>query len=81
MALLLSRFLLTVRRVENPLAHAVSSAPTEDPPALSFSNAGSTLSDDKKQMLRKIDTASLLTLRNCMQTVYEDGPRRDLRLW
>ncbi|KFY41085.1 hypothetical protein V495_05063 [Pseudogymnoascus sp. VKM F-4514 (FW-929)] len=28
-----------------------------------------------------LDRISLITLRNCMQTVFEDGPRRDRRLW
>ncbi|KAH7411185.1 bacterial alpha-L-rhamnosidase domain-containing protein [Cadophora sp. MPI-SDFR-AT-0126] len=28
-----------------------------------------------------IDQISQITLRNCMQTVFEDGPRRDRRLW
>ncbi|MEI6521463.1 MAG: sugar hydrolase, partial [bacterium] len=28
-----------------------------------------------------IDQVSLRTLRDCMQTVYEDGPKRDRRLW
>jgi hypothetical protein len=32
-------------------------------------------------MLQKIDEISLRTLRNCMQTVLEDGPKRDRRLW
>jgi hypothetical protein len=32
-------------------------------------------------MLRDIDKISLNTLRNCMQTVFEDGPKRDRRLW
>jgi hypothetical protein len=32
-------------------------------------------------LLRRIDTVSLATLRDCMQTVFEDGPRRDRRLW
>jgi len=31
--------------------------------------------------LRRIDAVSLNTLRDCMQTVFEDGPRRDRRLW
>ncbi|RDW59419.1 hypothetical protein BP6252_12506 [Coleophoma cylindrospora] len=31
--------------------------------------------------LTAIDRISQLTLRNCMQTVFEDGPRRDRRLW
>ena len=28
-----------------------------------------------------LDQVSLRTLRNCMQTVFEDGPKRDRRLW
>jgi len=59
----------------------VSSAPASNPPPLTFSKAGRSLSDADKTKLRKIDDAALLTLRNCMQTVYEDGPRRDMRLW
>jgi len=31
--------------------------------------------------LKEIDRISQLTLRSCMQTVFEDGPRRDRRLW
>lgn len=31
--------------------------------------------------LRKIDRASLKTLQDCMQHVFEDGPKRDRRLW
>jgi len=31
--------------------------------------------------LRQIDDISLNTLRDCMQTVFEDGPKRDQRLW
>ena len=31
--------------------------------------------------LRKIDEVSIRTLRDCMQTVFEDGPKRDRRLW
>jgi hypothetical protein len=31
--------------------------------------------------LLSIDMVSLRTLRDCMQTVYEDGPKRDRRLW
>ena len=30
---------------------------------------------------RKIDDIALRTLRNCMQEVFEDGPKRDRRLW
>lgn len=31
--------------------------------------------------LKKIDRASLKTLQDCMQHVFEDGPKRDRRLW
>lgn len=32
-------------------------------------------------VIREIDRVSLNTLKECMQTVYEDGPKRDQRLW
>lgn len=35
-------------------------------------------SDDK---LRKIDSVAVNTLKNCMHRVFEDGPKRDRRLW
>ena len=31
--------------------------------------------------LRELDRVGLNTLKNCMQTVFEDGPKRDRRLW
>lgn len=31
--------------------------------------------------LKEIDRVSNLTLKNCMQSVFEDGPKRDRRLW
>ena len=31
--------------------------------------------------LAVLDRISMVTLRDCMQTVFEDGPRRDRRLW
>ncbi|GAA5839427.1 hypothetical protein JCM9279_005937 [Rhodotorula babjevae] len=68
----------------NVLAKAVSSAPRQNPPELTFSGPEATslkLSSEDKAMLLKIDAAAHTTLRNCMQTVYEDGPRRDQRLW
>ncbi len=41
----------------------------------------SDLPDDLPEVLRELDRVSLRTLRNCMQTVFEDGPKRDRRLW
>lgn len=32
-------------------------------------------------ILNSIDQVSIFTLRECMQSVFEDGPRRDRRLW
>lgn len=32
-------------------------------------------------LLQRIDRVSLRTLQNCMQSVFEDGPKRDRRLW
>jgi len=32
-------------------------------------------------LLRQIDEVGLRTLRNCMQGIFEDGPKRDRRLW
>ncbi len=33
------------------------------------------------QRIRDIEHTALVTLKECMQTVYEDGPKRDRRLW
>ena len=32
-------------------------------------------------LLREIDKVAVNTLKNCMQRVFEDGPKRDRRLW
>ncbi len=32
-------------------------------------------------IIEEINKISLVTLKECMQTVYEDGPKRDRRLW
>ena len=39
------------------------------------------LSEDCDPMIRRINEVGLKTLAECMQTVYEDGPKRDQRLW
>jgi alpha-L-rhamnosidase len=52
-------------------AHAVTSAEGTLPPL------PASVPDD----LRRIDEVAAATLRDCMQTTFEDGPRRDQRLW
>ena len=58
-------------RLGNVEATAVTSAGKNQRP----------LPEGTPELLRRIDEASLNTLRNCMQTVFEDGPKRDRRLW
>ncbi len=55
----------------NVTAHALTSAKTAAPPL------PATMPED----LKAIDAVAVATLRDCMQTVFEDGPRRDQRLW
>jgi alpha-L-rhamnosidase len=52
-------------------AHAVTSAAAALPP----------LPAGVPEDLRRIDEVAAATLRDCMQTTFEDGPRRDQRLW
>ncbi|KIJ54252.1 glycoside hydrolase family 78 protein [Sphaerobolus stellatus SS14] len=68
---------------QNVKAKYVSSVPSYVTP-LQFNDVlshdlGLSLKD--RSLLQRIDEVALRTLRNCMQTVYEDGPRRDRRLW
>lgn len=39
------------------------------------------LSEKISQNLRKMDEVALKTMEDCMQKVFEDGPKRDRRLW
>jgi hypothetical protein len=39
------------------------------------------LAEGTDPLIRKINDVGLATLKECMQTVYEDGPKRDRRLW
>ena len=39
------------------------------------------LAGTTSKMIADIDRIGLATLKECMQTVYEDGPKRDRRLW
>ncbi len=58
-------------RVAQMKATALSSAGADPPP----------LPETVPALLRQIDKISIATLRDCMQTVFEDGPKRDRRLW
>lgn len=57
--------------VDEVVCRSVSAVSTEE--TKSFSS--------EDQMIQKIDKVSLRTLQNCMQSVFEDGPKRDRRLW
>ncbi|WP_448915600.1 alpha-L-rhamnosidase-related protein [Eubacterium ramulus] len=37
--------------------------------------------ESEDEMVRSLDKVSIRTLMNCMQSVFEDGPKRDRRLW
>lgn len=54
-----------------PSVKAVSSAKMEHVPVINI--------DDP--LLKQIDEVSIKTLHECMQSVFEDGPKRDRRLW
>lgn len=58
-------------RIGKLQATALSSAGDDPPP----------LPETVPALLRQIDKVSIATLRDCMQTVFEDGPKRDRRLW
>lgn len=47
----------------------------------SASNAPAALAASTSPLISKIDAVGISTLKECMQTVYEDGPKRDRRLW
>ncbi|MBO4417673.1 MAG: glycoside hydrolase [Bacteroidales bacterium] len=49
--------------------------------ATSAGECRTALSPDCPQIIKDINRVSLATLAECMQTVYEDGPKRDRRLW
>lgn len=57
--------------IKNVSARAVSAVKEEDVQLL----------ETEDEMLRKIDEVSIRTLKNCMQLVFEDGPKRDRRMW
>ena len=44
-------------------------------------NTPEALSAETPKLIADIDAVGLSTLKECMQTVFEDGPKRDRRLW
>ncbi len=58
-------------RISDMKLEAVSSA----------SGEGRPLEPTVDPMIARINEIGLKTLKECMQTVYEDGPKRDQRLW
>lgn len=58
-------------KIDNILCNSVSSA--------DMSVVKPVETDDK--LLERIDEVSLKTMHDCMQDVFEDGPKRDRRLW
>lgn len=63
-----SKFSLVVR---NAVCTAVSSANDKELQSFEFD----------KELHKRLDEIACRTLHNCMQTVFEDGPKRDRRLW
>lgn len=47
----------------------------------SVNSVAEKISPKANPMIKSIDSIGLNTLKECMQTVYEDGPKRDRRLW
>lgn len=47
----------------------------------SVSTSAESLPESVDPLIRDIDRVAHNTLKECMQTVYEDGPKRDQRLW
>jgi alpha-L-rhamnosidase len=47
----------------------------------SVNSIPASLAKSTDPLIAKIDEIGLTTLKECMQTVYEDGPKRDRRLW
>lgn len=62
-----SKFRLQLDQI---VVNAVTSASDDCPPTIT-----------RDPQLQAIDKVSVLTLQNCMQEVFEDGPKRDRRLW
>ena len=58
-------------KIHNATVDSVSAVDMEQLEAIQYQN----------DLYQKLDEVSLRTLQNCMQDVFEDGPKRDQRLW
>lgn len=58
-------------KIKNPVVKAVSAVDIKQVTEL----------HSKDEELRKLDQIGIKTLQDCMQKVFEDGPKRDRRLW
>lgn len=70
---------LRVIDVSLKYALAIKDVYAEDVSAARWEDAQALESEDA--LLNKIDEVSIRTLHNCMHTVFEDGPKRDRRMW
>lgn len=57
------------------------SAVKEDAPHILADSVMKGADPFKRELIERIDEVSIRTLKNCMQDVFEDGPKRDRRLW
>lgn len=58
-------------KIKSPAVVSVSSADVRAVPEVKL----------RDPVLRNLDRVGIRTLQNCMQKVFEDGPKRDRRLW
>lgn len=71
--------------INDVVCESVSAVDMEKVPSYQMSEQG--LEDIKNaegvdmEFIKSMEDASLRTLQNCMQEVFEDGPKRDRRLW
>ncbi|KAJ1329924.1 alpha-L-rhamnosidase [Microdochium nivale] len=72
-----SKFKVAFSDVACECVSAVSQQTQLDAMSFGYANTGS----EDGGLLQAIDHVSIMTLRDCMQTVFEDGPRRDRRIW
>jgi len=65
----------------SPHAHAIIRSPRVEAVTSADETRVPPLPSGLSERQRSMDRIARRTLRNCMQTVFEDGPKRDRRLW